>query len=113
LCVEIPLLEEENGTSKSRCFHAFIWRQNALGTTDKHHVKDKEQHGGIFAQAKRGDRDVEEMGERLKTRKEVLMAKTRKAQHFFLCSSARSQPRHMSAGARQPKRDLGFLRAPF
>ena len=40
----------------------------------KHHVKEEEQPGGIFAQAKKGDEDLEEMGERLKARKEELMA---------------------------------------
>jgi hemerythrin superfamily protein len=40
----------------------------------KHHVKEEEQPGGIFAQAKKGDEDLNEMGERLKARKEELMA---------------------------------------
>ncbi|HZZ90589.1 MAG TPA: hemerythrin domain-containing protein [Caulobacteraceae bacterium] len=44
-----------------------------LGEYIKHHVKEEEQPGGIFAQAKRGDEDLEAMGERLKTRKEELM----------------------------------------
>jgi hypothetical protein len=39
----------------------------------KHHVKEEEQPGGIFAQAKKGDEDLNEMGERLKARKEALM----------------------------------------
>jgi hypothetical protein len=46
-----------------------------LGEYIKHHVKEEEQPGGIFAQAKRGDIDLEAMGERLKARKEELMAK--------------------------------------
>jgi Hemerythrin HHE cation binding domain len=45
-----------------------------LGEYIKHHVKEEEQPGGIFAQAKKGDEDLEEMGERLKARKEKLMA---------------------------------------
>jgi len=44
-----------------------------LGEYIKHHVKEEEQPGGIFAQAKRGDEDLEAMGERLKARKEELM----------------------------------------
>lgn len=40
----------------------------------KHHVKEEEQPGGIFAQAKKGDEDLNEMGARLKARKEELMA---------------------------------------
>lgn len=40
----------------------------------KHHVKEEEQPGGIFAQSKKGDEDLEAMGERLQARKEELMA---------------------------------------
>ena len=45
-----------------------------LGEYIKHHVKEEEQPGGVFAQAKRGDEDLNAMGERLKARKEELMA---------------------------------------
>jgi hypothetical protein len=45
-----------------------------LGEYIKHHVKEEEQPGGIFAQAKKGDEDLNAMGERLKARKEELMA---------------------------------------
>jgi hypothetical protein len=45
-----------------------------LGEYIKHHVKEEEQPGGIFAQAKRGDEDLDAMGERLRIRKEELMA---------------------------------------
>ncbi|HEY2706825.1 MAG TPA: hemerythrin domain-containing protein [Caulobacteraceae bacterium] len=45
-----------------------------LGEYIKHHVKEEEQPGGIFAQAKRGDPDLDAMGEQLKARKEELMA---------------------------------------
>ena len=45
-----------------------------LGEYVKHHVKEEEQPGGFFAQAKKGDEDLNEMGERLKARKEELMA---------------------------------------
>jgi hypothetical protein len=44
-----------------------------LGEYIKHHVKEEEQPGGIFSQAKRGDEDLNEMGERLKARKQQLM----------------------------------------
>ena len=46
-----------------------------LGEYVKHHVKEEEQPGGIMAQAKKGDEDLDAMGERLKARKEELMAK--------------------------------------
>jgi hypothetical protein len=45
-----------------------------LGEYVKHHVKEEEQPGGVFAQAKRGDEDLDQMGEQLKARKEQLMA---------------------------------------
>jgi hypothetical protein len=45
-----------------------------LGEYIKHHVKEEEQPGGIFAQAKRGDTDLDAMGERLEARKQELMA---------------------------------------
>ena len=44
-----------------------------LGEYIKHHVKEEEQPGGIFSQAKKGEEDLDEMGERLKARKEELM----------------------------------------
>src|ERR1700748_2029701 len=43
-----------------------------LGEYIKHHVKEEEQPGGIFAQAKRGDEDLDQMGERMKARKAEL-----------------------------------------
>jgi hypothetical protein len=46
-----------------------------LGEYIKHHVKEEEQPGGIFAQAKRGDENLDAMGERIKARKQELMAK--------------------------------------
>ncbi len=45
-----------------------------LGEYIKHHVKEEEQPGGIFAQAKKGDEDLDAMGKRMKARKEELMA---------------------------------------
>jgi hypothetical protein len=45
-----------------------------LGEYITHHVKEEEQPGGLFAQAKRGDEDLDAMGERLKARKDELMA---------------------------------------
>ncbi len=44
-----------------------------LGEYIKHHVKEEEQPGGVFAQAKQGDEDLEAMGERLEARKAELM----------------------------------------
>ena len=44
-----------------------------LGEYIKHHVKEEEQPGGICAQSKKGDEDLEAMGKRLKARKDELM----------------------------------------
>jgi hypothetical protein len=45
-----------------------------LGEYIKHHVKEEEQPGGVFSQAKKGDEDLNAMGERIKARKSELMA---------------------------------------
>jgi hypothetical protein len=50
-----------------------------LGEYIKHHVKEEEQPGGIFAQAKKGEEDLDAMGQRIMARKEELMAKSAKA----------------------------------
>ena len=44
-----------------------------LGEYIQHHVKEEEQPGGLFSQAKKGDENLDEMGERLKARKSELM----------------------------------------
>jgi hypothetical protein len=54
--------------------HLYDAKVKVLGEYITHHVKEEEQPGGIFAQAKRGEADLEAMGERLKARKQELMA---------------------------------------
>lgn len=39
----------------------------------KHHVKEEEQRDGMFAQAKKGDVDLAELGQQMAARKEELM----------------------------------------
>ena len=39
----------------------------------KHHVKEEEQRGGMFAKAKQADLDMKELGSELKARKDELM----------------------------------------
>jgi hypothetical protein len=41
----------------------------------KHHVKEEEQRDGMFAQAKKGDVDLEELGAMLAARKQEVIAK--------------------------------------
>lgn len=51
-----------------------------LGEYIKHHVKEEEEPGGMFSQAKKGDEDLDAMGERMAARKEELMAELAPAQ---------------------------------
>jgi hypothetical protein len=39
----------------------------------KHHVKEEEQRGGMFAEAKQSDMDLEELGQQMAARKSELM----------------------------------------
>jgi len=39
----------------------------------KHHVKEEEQRGGMFAEAKQSDMDLEELGQQMAARKAELM----------------------------------------
>jgi len=41
----------------------------------KHHVKEEEQPGGLFAQARKGDIDFVDLGNTMKSRKQELVAK--------------------------------------
>ena len=66
------LIAEIEGMAPSDEFYDA--KVKVLGEYIKHHVKEEEQPGGIFAQAKRGDEDLDVMGARLKARKEELMA---------------------------------------
>lgn len=45
-----------------------------LGEYITHHVKEEEQPGGLFSQAKKGDEDLDAMGERIKARSAELKA---------------------------------------
>ena len=66
------LIAEIEGMQPSEQFYDA--KVKVLGEYISHHVKEEEQPGGVFAQAKRGDEDLEAMGERLKARKEELTA---------------------------------------
>jgi hypothetical protein len=40
----------------------------------KHHVKEEEQRGGMFAEAKQSDMDLKVLGEQMRARKQELGA---------------------------------------
>ena len=45
---------------------------SVLSEMIKHHVKEEEKPGGMFARARRSEMDLESLGERLRTRKQEL-----------------------------------------
>jgi hypothetical protein len=47
---------------------------NVLSEMIKHHVKEEEKPGGMFSEARKSDMDLDEIGKRLKARKEQLEA---------------------------------------
>jgi hemerythrin superfamily protein len=52
----------------------FDSKVHVLSEMIKHHVKEEEQRGGMFAEAKKSDMDLIELGGRLLARKKELMA---------------------------------------
>ena len=54
----------------------FEAKVTVLSEMIKHHVKEEEQRGGMFAEAKDSDMDLLELGQRLLARKKQLMSKS-------------------------------------
>ena len=52
----------------------FDSKVKVLSEMIKHHVKEEEQRGGMFAEAKRSEMDLAAMGTQLAARKKELMA---------------------------------------
>jgi hypothetical protein len=52
----------------------FDAKVTVLSEMIKHHVKEEEQPGGMFAEAKKSDMDLQALGEQLSARKEELQA---------------------------------------
>jgi hemerythrin superfamily protein len=52
----------------------FDAKVTVLSEMIKHHVKEEEQRGGMFAEAKASDMDLTELGQQLLARKKQLMA---------------------------------------
>lgn len=51
-----------------------------LGEMIRHHVKEEEQMGGMFAKAKRAGLDLDELGEQMRARKAALMKRAKARQ---------------------------------
>jgi hemerythrin superfamily protein len=54
----------------------FDAKVKVLSEMIKHHVKEEEQRGGMFAEAREADLDLEYLGEQMQGRKDELMAHT-------------------------------------
>ena len=52
--------------------HFYDAKVKVLSENIKHHVKEEEQRGGLFDQAKKAGADLDQLGERLAERKEAL-----------------------------------------
>ena len=57
----------------------FDAKVTVLSEMIKHHVKEEEQPGGMFAEAKKSDMDLKALGDRLRARKNELRAYDRAA----------------------------------
>lgn len=65
------IAELENGSPEDDYYDAKV---KVLSEEIKHHVKEEEQRGGIFSQAREAEMDLAGLGEQMATRKEELMA---------------------------------------
>lgn len=71
------LIEEIQGMSPSDDY--FDAKVTVLSEMIKHHVKEEEQPGGMFAEAKRSGMDLRALGEELAARKDELQATVKAA----------------------------------
>jgi hypothetical protein len=71
------LIAEIEGSDASDDY--FDARVTVLSEMIKHHVKEEEQPGGMFAEAREADMDLRELGEQLKMRKAELEQRSGKA----------------------------------
>jgi len=67
----------------------FDAKVSVLSEMIKHHVKEEEQPGGMFAKAKKSEMDLEALGEQLLTRKQELESARGQALGFNLVKQAR------------------------
>jgi hemerythrin superfamily protein len=71
------LIAEIQGMSSGDDY--FDAKVTVLSEMIKHHVKEEEQRGGMFAEAKKSDMDLVSLGERLQARKKALQAQAQAA----------------------------------
>jgi hemerythrin superfamily protein len=57
----------------------FEAKVTVLSEMIKHHVKEEEQPGGMFAEAKKSDMDLKELGQQMLARKRALQARDKAA----------------------------------
>jgi hemerythrin superfamily protein len=70
----IALIEKSDASDEY-----FDARVTVLSEMIKHHVKEEEQPGGMFAEARKSDMDLVEIGAEMKARKDELSGKGRSA----------------------------------
>jgi hypothetical protein len=71
------LIAEIQDMSSSDDF--FDAKVTVLSEMIKHHVKEEEQPGGMFAEAKKSKMDLQQLGEQLAARKQELQARPKAA----------------------------------
>ena len=71
------LIAEIQGMSSADDY--FDAKVTVLSEMIKHHVKEEEQPGGMFAEAKKSDMDLPLLGEQLQARKKQLQAQAKAA----------------------------------
>jgi hypothetical protein len=69
---KVLIAELLDGTPDDDFYDAKV---TVLSEMIKHHVKEEEQPGGLFAQARKGDVDFDELGQRMTARKESLITR--------------------------------------
>ena len=73
---KVLIAELLKGTPDDEFYDAKV---TVLSEMIKHHVKEEEQPGGLFAQARKDDIDFDELGRKMKARKEELATKMKSA----------------------------------
>lgn len=83
------IAEIESSDSQDEYFDAKV---TVLSEMIKHHVREEEKSGGMFAKARQSDMDLKHLGERLTARKAELESGNRKAGGARLVDSDERQP---------------------